>query len=283
MRSNSINIQQLQKTLQTRLAIAKDELPAHTSLLLLQHVLDQPKSFILAHGEYQPSNEDITTLQNCLDQYLQGFPLPYILGRWEFYGRDFKVAPDVLIPRPETELLVEKALAFARQIKHPHIVDVGTGSGAIAISLAAELPEASLIATDISSAALTIAQENAQQHLHQPIPFIQTDLILPFHTQFHLICANLPYIPSSTLANLSVSRWEPRLALDGGEDGLQVIRRLLAQAQTRTSTSGKILLEIESSLGKETLRCARQAFPAADCTLIQDLAGKDRIIDIQLP
>jgi len=283
LRSNSINVQQLQKTLQAKLVEARDELPAHTSLLLLQHVLNLPKTYLLAHGEYQPSPEEIVTLQNCLDQYLQGFPLPYILGHWEFFGRDFKVAPGVLIPRPETELLVEKALAFVRQIKHPKIVDVGTGSGVIAISLAAELPDAALIATDISKAALAIAQENARQHLIQPIPFIQTDLILPFRTHFDLICANLPYIPSSTLDTLPVSRWEPRLALDGGQDGLQIIRQLLAQAQTRISTSGKILLEIESGLGQETLRCARQAFPTAACTLIQDLAGKDRIVDIQLP
>jgi len=255
--------------------------PGNASLILLGHLLNQSKSWVLAHGECPLTPEEINLLQMWLEQLLQGVPLPYILGEWAFYGRMFFVTPDVLIPRPETELLVERAIAIAQDMENPRVVDVGTGSGAVAVTLAAELPGAKAIALDLSWPALKVAQRNAQRHAQTRIHFIQSNLLRPFAAPFDLVCANLPYVPTETLKKLAVAKWEPRLALDGGKTGLDAIRTLLQQAQTRLAPKGVILLEIESTLGEATLSAARTAFPSAKVDLLHDLAGKDRLIEIR--
>ncbi len=247
---------------------------------MLSHALNQPKSWLLAHNEYHLETEEIITLQRSLEKFLQGVPLPYILGQWDFYGRSFKITTDVLIPRPETELLVETAIHHANKWDMPTIVDVGTGSGIIALSLAAELPSAKILALDISMSALRVAQSNARRLGLTRVQFIQSNLLSPFKTKFDLICANLPYIPRSTLSKLEVGKWEPHLALDGGQSGLSVINILLHQAQTRLAKPGMILLEIEANLGEATLTSAQQAFPFASHHLLRDLAGRQRILMI---
>ena len=189
----------------------------------------------------------------------------------------------MLIPRPETELLIERALTLAAGIGHPRIVDIGTGSGAIAVTLAAELPQASVIATDISGPALKIARQNAQRHLPKALPLVQANLLQPLSAPFNLICANLPYIPTRTMQDLPVAHWEPVLALDGGSSGLDLIKPLLHQSLCRIAQSGCILLEIESSLGAETLSLAKSVLPNAEIHLNQDLAGKDRLVEIKFP
>ena len=255
-------------------------MPGNDSLVLLGHVLKQSKSWILTHGEYSLTPTENHTLQTDVERLLQGVPLPYILGEWEFYGHRFEVCPDVLIPRPETELLVEEALRSATDLDHPLIADVGCGSGIIAISLAAELPQSQVVALDLSRPALDVARRNATRH-HAQIHFLQADLLQPVVGCFDLICANLPYIPSDILNQLDVARWEPQLALDGGVTGLAAIQRLLAQAKTRLAHHGTILLEIEASLGQNVLDDANKAFPNAEVELLKDLAGKDRLIKIQ--
>lgn len=281
-RINPINLQQTRQHLREKLAKDSLETPGNISLILLEHALNQPKSWILSHGDYQLNNQEYSTLQTMLETLLQGVPLPYVLGHWDFYGRTFKVTPDVLIPRPETELMVEKAIHYARSLSHPLIIDVGTGSGAIAISLAAELPGAAVLGVDLSRAALKIAKVNAQRLCPSRVTLAQTDLLKPFSTKFDLICANLPYLPQQTLETLSISRWEPNVALDGGATGLEIITALLSQARTRLSPSGVILLETEASLGAETLAAAQIAFPNAQQQMIQDLAGHDRMVEIRL-
>ena len=279
-RNNPINLQQTRYQLQEKLTQAGCESPANTSLILLQHALNHHKSWLLSHGEYKLSPQENNTLQTDLKALLQGVPLPYILGHWDFYGRTFQVTPDVLIPRPETELLVESALHHAQRFHRPVIIDVGTGSGAIAVSLAIELPSALVLGLDLSMAALQVAQNNAQRWCPNRISFLQSDLLMPFLSEFDLICANLPYIPHQDLAKLEVSKWEPTLALDGGASGLEPIRRLLTQAQARLSPSGVILLETEASLGAVTLAEAQAAFPNAAHRLRPDLTGHDRIVEI---
>jgi release factor glutamine methyltransferase len=279
-RNKPINLQQTRTHLRGALTNGGCESPGDTSLILLQHALNRPKSWILSHGEYNLNKQENHTLQTNLSQLLQGVPLPYMLGHWDFYGRTFHITPDVLIPRPETELLVEHALNYAGAFQRPLIIDVGTGSGAIAVSLAAELPGARILGVDLSLAALRVAQANAQRLCPSRVSFFQADLLKPFSTQFDLICANLPYIPRQELAHLAVSQWEPQLALDGGESGLDLISTLLKQAQTRLSPSGVILLETQSTLGAETLAAAQAAFPHAQHQLIHDLAGLDRMVVI---
>lgn len=250
-------------------------------MLLLCQALDRSKSWILAHGEYEPTPDEKRTLERNLRILIEGMPLPHILGEWAFYDKNFSITPDVLIPRPETELLVERAMQHLQKMTRPRIADVGTGSGVIAVTLATESTSASIIALDISRPALTVARGNAQRHHQSSIRFVQSNLLEPFQTQFDLICANLPYIPADKLDDLPVSKWEPRLALDGGEDGLEVINVLLQQAQSRLAPGGVFLLEIEASLGENALKAARAAFPTAKHILHQDLSGHDRLIEIQ--
>lgn len=240
-------------------------------------------SWILTHGTYQITPKEQEQLEHALAKLLQGYPLPYLLGEWDFYGRTYCVSPDVLIPRPETELLVERALSFCTGMPHPRLIDVGTGSGVIAISLQLALPNASVFASDLSFGALRIARQNAQRHDCLGIHFFQADLLLPVHQTFNFICANLPYIPIASLDQLPVAKWEPRTALDGGKSGLDLIQRLLAQAQTRLTHPGIILLEIEATLGPETLDLATSMLPLADCQIHPDLAGKDRLLIIDHP
>jgi len=283
LRSKAIKLKELKNNIWNSLASSGDENPDNTSLVLIAHGLKKSKTWILAHSDHKLTQVETNTLQSYLSQYLRGVPLPYILGSWEFYNRTFKVTPDVLIPRPETELLVERAIEFGQTKDSLTVVDVGTGSGIIAVSLAAILPHARVYAIDISRAALVVAMENAKRHQQSRIKFIQSDLLSPLRGQFNLICANLPYIPSQKMKNLQVAKWEPRLALDGGTSGLELIKKLLAQAKTNLAPKGCILLEIESSLGKPALEIASKIFPEAKHQLIQDLAGLDRVLQILLP
>jgi release factor glutamine methyltransferase len=254
--------------------------PGLVSLVLLEHTLQQPKSWLLSHSEYKLTPQQRNALQESTQHYLQGTPLPYILGTWEFFGRSFIVTPDVLIPRPETEILVELALEHTRALQSPLVVDVGTGSGCIAISLAAAQDTATVLGVDLSLRALQIARRNAQRWDQSRVHFLQADLLSPSPVKFDLICANLPYIPTQALAGLSVSRWEPQLALDGGATGLESIHRLLAQAQSRLSPNSVILLEIESTHGTDALDAAQEFFPHARHRLVRDLAGHNRILEI---
>jgi len=200
-----------------------------------------------------------------------------------------------LIPRPETELLVEKAIAWLQALpeRSPstslRIADVGTGSGAIAVTLAMHVPDVHILATDISPAALAVAKRNAEKfHVHHQIDFVECDLLPPsaFSLQpsaFNLICANLPYIPTKTLKGLSVFGREPTLALDGGEDGLDLVRRMLSIAPKWLAPGGRIMLEIEASQGNQALSLAFDQFSEAEIHLHQDLTGRDRLLEIQLP
>ncbi len=280
----------------SRLASVSDT-PALDASVLLARIVDRPRSWILAHPELTLTDEQQDRLHASLSRLQNGEPFPYVLGRWEFFGLEFDVTPDVLIPRPESELLVEKAIAWLQ--KNPtkiNVADIGTGSGAIAVSIAVNVPNAKILATDISIKALQVAMRNAEKHgVSERIEFVECD-VLP-HPQpspsgcyaisrwergVNLLCANLPYIPTNTLKHLPVYQREPTLALDGGEDGLDLFRTLLNAIPNWLAPNALILLEIESSHGKQTTQLARQHFQNANITLHQDLTGRDRLLEIQL-
>jgi release factor glutamine methyltransferase len=218
-----------------------------------------------------------------LNQRAQGVALPYLLGEWEFYGLPFWVSPAVLIPRPETELLVERALAWLQS--HPactRAVDVGTGSGCIAVTLARKRPQLHVDALDLSFPALQVARRNVGRHqVTDHVCLVQGDLLAPLAGPYRLVCANLPYIPSASLAALPVAANEPRLALDGGRDGLIVIQELLLQARRVTAPGTCLLLEVEYRQGAEAIALAGQIFPQAQIQVHRDLAGLDRLLEVQ--
>jgi release factor glutamine methyltransferase len=272
-----------------RLAPISDT-PALDASVLLAHILHQPRTWVMAHPEAKLTTEQEHELEGSLVRLERGESFPYVLGHWEFFGMDFDITPDVLIPRPETELLVERAIAWLKESPvRRTVADVGTGSGIIAISIAASVPDAKILATDISDKALEVAKQNALKfHLEHRIEFLRCDLLPSkpalFATEQHLdlICANLPYIPTETLRELPIYEREPTLALDGGDDGLAVIRRLLQVGPEWLAPNGLILLEIESRRGVEALNLACDLFSQASIHLHQDLAGQDRLLEIAL-
>lgn len=272
-----------------RLAVVSDT-PELDASVLLAHVANQPRTWIIAHPEVTLTAEQQKQLEQALTRLEHGEAFPYVLGHWEFFGLDFEVTPDVLIPRPETELLVERAIAWLQGSPvRRTIADVGTGSGAIAVSIAANVSDAHVLATDISYQALEVARGNAIKfEVADRIDFLQCDLLpphidsLPTESHFDLICANLPYIPTETLQHLPIFGREPTLALDGGPDGLEPIRRLLKMGPEWLAPNGIILLEIEATRGIQALNLACDLFSEATIHLHQDLTGRDRLLEIRL-
>ena len=258
--------------------------------VLVAHIIDKPRTWVISHPELILTPEQQEQLENALKQLELGIPLPYVLGYWEFFGLKFHVTPDVLIPRPETELLVEKAIAWLN--RHPaqrSIADVGTGSGAIAVSIAINIPDGKILATDISPKALQVATQNAVKHgADGKIEFMECDLLpdrrrqTTEHSPIDLLCANLPYIPTNTLHSLPIYRREPTLALDGGVDGLTLFRKLMRVAPKWMASNSLILLEIEATLGVQALDLATNMFSSAEIHLHQDLTGRNRLLEIRL-
>ena len=273
------------KALQTtnRVCMAVSETAWLDARTLMSHLLGKPHAWVLAHPEQELTADQAHQLETTLERLAGGEPLPYILGHWEFFGLDFAITPDVLIPRPETELLVEEAIAWL--LAHPgrrKAVDAGTGSGCIAITLAKRSPDVSVVACDISEQALRVARRNAHQHaVTSRVSFVRADLLSAMCGSVDLICANLPYIPTLKLQELEVARHEPRLALDGGWDGVELIERLVSQARVLLAPGGLMLLEIEATAGGEVLPLVMNAFPQAKVGLLPDLAGLDRLIRLE--
>ena len=266
----------------------KTDSPELDAQILLAHVIGLPRPSLIARLDAPLTPSQIESANRAFSRLEAGEPLPYILGHWEFYGLDFTVTPDVLIPRPETELLVEKAIIWLSA--HPSkrsVADIGTGSGIIAVTLAMNVPDANILATDISPSALQTARANAEKfHVHHRIQFTECDLLPPqsqivnHKSKIDLICANLPYIPTQTLSGLPIFGREPTLALDGGEDGLDLYRRLLDIAPAWLAPRSMILLEIEATQGVAARQLAAEKFSNASISLHQDLAGHDRLLEI---
>jgi release factor glutamine methyltransferase len=257
--------------------------------LLLQHALGFNRTQLYQHlrDEMPPDRE--TAYHGFVWRRLCGEPTPYIIGRADFYDIELAAAAVAAIPRPETELLVEEALALAgkRLPKTPSltIVDVGTGCGAIALALAIHLPSAQIIATDISPAALALAQGNAERlGLAARVRFLCGDLLAPLEQPVDIVVANLPYVKSAEWESLPVEIrcHEPREALDGGPDGLRVIERLLRQAPSHLRPGAALLLEIAYDQGPPVVALASEVFPEATIVVKKDLASLDRLAVIQL-
>jgi len=257
--------------------------------LLLQHALgfDRTQLYQRLRDEMPPDKQ--AAYDDLVWRRLCGEPTPYIIGRAAFYDIELAVTPAAAIPRPETELLVEPALALAaKRIQGTPsltIVDVGTGGGAIALALAAHLPSAQVIATDISSAALALAEGNAERlGLASRVRFLRGDLLNPLEQPADIVVANLPYVRSAEWERLPVEIrcYEPREALDGGPDGLRVIERLLRGAPSVLRPAAALLLEIGFDQGPAVVALASEVFPKASIEVKKDLASLDRLAIIQL-
>lgn len=219
--------------------------------LLLAHVLHRDRGWLWRYLEYVVSQENAAHFQTLLARRLQREPLAYILGSWEFYGRNFVVNAAVLIPRPETELLVEAILAWARANRVQRIVDIGVGSGVIAVTLKLEAPSLTIMASDLSPAALQVARENARHYdVEDTIQWFQGDLLDPLLTAgvppVDVIVANLPYVAEKERSELApeVGNYEPAIALFAPEEGLSCIKRLITQSPALLAPGGLLALEV---------------------------------------
>lgn len=216
--------------------------------VLLMHLLGRDRAWLIAHSSDEIEFDHWEPYFELLQRRRLGEPIQYIIGKAEFYGLPFRVAPDVLIPRPETEYAVEKVIGLAASFPSPRIVDIGTGSGAIAVAIARHAPNATITAIDLSEPALTIARENAKRlGFADQIRFLQGDLLNPVAgEQFDIIVSNPPYVPEADRPTLSVEvrDHEPSLALFAGKDGLDIYRRLIPQALAHLVAGGYIALEI---------------------------------------
>ena len=250
--------------------------------LLLEYVVQVNHSFLIAHADEILTDEQTLQYRQLIRRAKQKEPIPYLTGSAAFYGLDFQVTSAVLIPRSETEQLVEIALSWAKSKGRLQIVDVGTGSGCVAVSLSAHLPQAIVSAVDISAEALAVARKNAALHVPDRVHFYEGNLLEPIRFHVDLIVANLPYIASHewTLVDDGVKWYEPTVALEGGSDGLDLISEMLQQSTSRLRSGGAIFMEIGWQQGQAVERLARLHFPRADVVLIADYAGHDRIVTI---
>jgi len=253
------------------------------SQVLLASLLGKPRSWLFAHPEHDIGAAE-AQFRVMVGRRFTGEPLEYITGRVEFYGLALAVSPAVLVPRPETEILVEASLEALASHVSPLVADVGTGSGAIALAIAAQRPDARIVATDLSLPALAVAAHNMQQlSLQEHVDLVCCDLLSAVAARFQLIAANLPYVASGEMDSDSqtVARFEPHLALDGGPDGLAQVRRLLPVARDHLLPGGMLLAEIGARQGKAAVTLALSFYRDADVSVLRDLAGLDRVLRVR--
>jgi release factor glutamine methyltransferase len=247
--------------------------------LLLRHTLKIDRTRLYLDLEKELSPEDEKAFRGLVERRSRGEPAAYITGRREFYGLEFYVNQNTLIPRPESELLVETALRIAHD-RPATIADIGTGCGAIAVSLALELPRARIYATDISTAALEVAAINCRQHgVADRVSLLPGDMLEPLREPVDIIIANLPYVRRS---ELTPKNFEPLLALDGGAQGTESISRLCQQAKNKIAKGGSMLLEIGAGQSQTITALLRNLFPEGEIAVAPDLSGIERVVSSTL-
>jgi len=268
------------------------ENPRLNAELLLAHSLNLGREGLYTHLHDSSGEEERENVEWLVKRRVSGEPLQYILGHQEFWSINFRVDARVLIPRPETELLMEESLSILSQIslrRSPYVLEIGTGTGAVAISLAKEMRELFLVATDISSEALLVARENAKSAgvLHR-IAFVRGDLFGPFRWMrekgpFDLILSNPPYVLRSEIQNLAkeIKDHEPILALDGGKDGMEFYRAITSQAPFYLRKGGWLLVEIGEGQGKKVSVMIEEGGSFSRPERINDLLGIERVVKAQ--
>jgi release factor glutamine methyltransferase len=278
-----------------RLREAGSASPQLDSVVLMAHVLGVSKTWLYAHPSRQLTEGEIEHYEILVRRRMCHEPVAYLVGYKSFFGLDITVDKRVLIPRPETELLVERALAYARELVRedhtPSIADVGTGSGAIAVALAVNLPQATVYATDLSEGALAVAEQNVWRYgVGEQVQLLPGNLLDPVPGPVDIVVANLPYVASEDLPHLAeqVRDYEPVLALDGGPGGLHVIRELLHSIADRPAEREKLrpgsrlYLEIGAGQGQALRSLVEQCLPGAQFNLLLDYADLDRVAVITL-
>jgi release factor glutamine methyltransferase len=265
------------------LAANKSATPRLDAEVLLGYLLSVERTQLYVRWDDPLDAGNVQRFEGLVARRMAREPVAYLIGKRAFYDLDLYVTSDVLIPRPETEHLLEAALAWGqRQDARPlRVVDVGTGSGALAVALARHLGHAHVWGVDVSSDALRVAARNVRRYdLERRVSLLCGDLLRPFGILLDLIVANLPYIIKGELDSLmpDVAAYEPRLALDGGADGLDLIRRLLPQVSERLAAPGALFLEIDHQQANGVAELVRRYLPEARITVLRDYAGLERVV-----
>ncbi|MGA2000367.1 MAG: peptide chain release factor N(5)-glutamine methyltransferase [Terriglobales bacterium] len=272
---------QLKETLRSAITLLEENRvgsPRMNAEVLLMFVLGCDRAYLYAHPEHELSPDEQNRYDEALEQRARGVPAQYITGHQEFWGLDFIVGSAVLIPRPETEHLVEAVLELCKTIERPRIVDVGTGSGCVALALASELPRAEIHATEISADALEVARANAARLLlTDRVTFHSTDLLHGIAGPFDIVASNPPYVGENEYdkVQLEVRKFEPRCAVFAGPDGMDVIRRLAPQARAALKPGGFLAMEIGYSQEAAVRAVLREW---QDVRAVPDLQGIPRVI-----
>jgi release factor glutamine methyltransferase len=292
-----VSIKAALRTAIQQLDSARTDAPTLTARLLLGTVLGRSKEWLIAHDDEHLDDATSARFAALLKRVVAHEPLAYVLGRREFYGLDLQVDARVLIPRPETEMLVELALAALKADGNPRTedrarwtadhIDIGTGSGAVPIAVAVHAPQAQLLAGDVSADALDVARLNAARHgVAGRIRFVQSDLLAAIDGLPRVLTANLPYVTREEIDGLppEIQDHEPRVALDGGEDGLDLVRRLLAEIGARLPAAPWLraaFFEIGASQGAAALAAARAILPGLHAEILRDLGSRDRVLALR--
>jgi release factor glutamine methyltransferase len=302
-----VNLKQALTLAADKLAVLKDiDAPTLEAEVLLRFCLNLDRASLHLKLKEFLTSQQSEQFFKMIERRLQNEPTSHIIGTREFYGLDFKVDRRVLIPRPETELMVEETLKLVRNRKIRSIVDIGTGSGAIAVSLAVCLHNAEetrrllrenrelamtnlfpakvqICATDISPEALEVARLNAQKHsVDSRIKFLQGDLLEPLPQKVDIVLANLPYVSAAEVKSMPSAQYEPHIALDGGEAGLDQIYRLIGQLRGGINSGGYVLMEIGMGQGATVTDYLRRILPDARIEVLPDLAGIERVVKAEM-
>lgn len=264
--------------------------PRLSAELILCHVLKMQRIELYMHFEKRIEQSDLALLRSYVKRASDHEPIAYLVGLTEFYSMEIKVSPDTLIPRPETELLVQRAIDFLRTVENPYVCDLCTGSGCIAIAVGAGVEAAHLIATDICDKALAVASDNVTFHkLTERVKLLCGDLFEPIisgldETRFDLIVSNPPYVATDEYEQLdkNVKAFEPKLALEAGPDGLDVYKRIIAGAPEHLKPAGRLMMEIGYKQGPAIKELLESSGSFKDITIEKDFAKHDRIVTATL-
>ena len=259
--------------------------PRREAATLVAMALGRDRTFLYAHPEYEPNESETARIEEFIRRRAGREPLQYIRGTQEFYGLDFEVTPDVLIPRPETEMLVELGVEFVSRFEEPRFLDAGTGSGCIPVSILKHAPNARAVAVDISPAAIAVARRNAERNgVAERVELIESDVYANLPAErFHLIVSNPPYVPERDLSGLQpeVRDHEPRVALTDGRDGLQIIAEIVRRAPEFLLPGGHLLIEIGFGQA-EKVRAMTPADVWETVRMEPDLQGIPRVLVAKL-
>lgn len=265
---------------------SKAATPLLDAQIMLCHVLDVDRLYLIVNRERILTKEEAYEYNRMIEKRLCGVPVQYIIGRQEFMGLDFNVAEGVLVPRPDTEILIEKVLDSIDKEDEYTIVDIGTGSGAITVSLAKYIKNSHVYSIDISKHALNIARQNAEKHdVLSKISFLSGSLFEPLQDisiagKIDILVSNPPYIPTGDIDNLQVevSKFEPRIALDGGEDGLDFYREIIDKAPEYLRSGGLIALEVGHDQARTVVDLMKEKKKYVNIEITKDLAGIERVV-----